>query len=108
MLLFLQGRQGEVKHIYRSFAFLHSRLMTENGGMFVCRTRHIVLAGGSRVSQGYNYTRFWASDKGSPAIGKPSNSQSTVRTCFGSPHGCSGEPAVSDASESTKTKLGSC
>ncbi|XP_070567089.1 transcription elongation factor SPT5-like [Ptychodera flava] len=40
------GRQGEVKHIYRSFAFLHSRLMTENGGIFVCRTRHIVLAGG--------------------------------------------------------------
>ncbi|XP_077978109.1 transcription elongation factor SPT5-like [Glandiceps talaboti] len=45
------GRQGEVKHIYRSFAFLHSRMMTENGGIFVCRTRHIVLAGGSRPAQ---------------------------------------------------------
>ncbi|XP_071486255.1 transcription elongation factor SPT5-like [Diadema antillarum] len=42
------GRQGEVKHIYRNYAFLHSRLMTENGGIFVVRNRHIVLAGGSR------------------------------------------------------------
>jgi transcription elongation factor SPT5 len=46
----VQGRQGEVKHLYRSFAFLHSRLMTENGGIFVCRTRHLQLAGGSRAS----------------------------------------------------------
>lgn len=39
------GRQGEIKHLYRSFAFLHSRMMTENGGVFVCKTRHLVLAG---------------------------------------------------------------
>lgn len=26
-----------------------SRTMTENGGYFVCRTRHVVLAGGSSV-----------------------------------------------------------
>ncbi|XP_050411493.1 transcription elongation factor SPT5 [Patella vulgata] len=44
------GRQGEIKHLYRSFAFLNSRLMTENGGYFVCKTRHLVLAGGSRQS----------------------------------------------------------
>jgi len=25
-------------------------MMTENGGIFVCRTRHLVLAGGSKVS----------------------------------------------------------
>lgn len=37
-------------HLYRSFAFLMSRMMTENGGYFVCRTRHLVLAGSSRVS----------------------------------------------------------
>ncbi|KAL5006667.1 hypothetical protein ScPMuIL_015473 [Solemya velum] len=42
------GRQGEIKHLYRSFAFLMSRMMTENGGYFVCRTRHLVLAGGSK------------------------------------------------------------
>ncbi|GBM05915.1 Transcription elongation factor SPT5 [Araneus ventricosus] len=39
------GRQGEVKHLYRNFAFLHSRMMTENGGMFVCKTRYLILAG---------------------------------------------------------------
>nr|KAG5709174.1 hypothetical protein BaRGS_028630 [Batillaria attramentaria] len=44
------GRHGEIKHLYRSFAFLMSRMMTENGGYFVCRTRHLVLAGSSRPS----------------------------------------------------------
>ncbi|CAL1263967.1 unnamed protein product [Larinioides sclopetarius] len=39
------GRQGEIKHLYRNFAFLHSRMMTENGGIFVCKTRHLILAG---------------------------------------------------------------
>ncbi|XP_035670800.1 transcription elongation factor SPT5-like [Branchiostoma floridae] len=44
------GRQGEVKHLYRSYAFLYSKMMTDNGGMFVVRSRHVVLAGGSRPS----------------------------------------------------------
>ncbi|XP_071182024.1 transcription elongation factor SPT5-like isoform X2 [Mytilus edulis] len=46
------GRSGEIKHLYRSFAFLLSRMMTENGGYFVCRTRHLVLAGGSKTNTG--------------------------------------------------------
>ncbi|WAR02974.1 SPT5H-like protein, partial [Mya arenaria] len=41
------GRDGEIKHLYRSFAFLLSRKMTDNGGYFVCKTRHLVQAGGS-------------------------------------------------------------
>ena len=49
MNIFFQGRSGEIKHLYRSFAFLMSRMMTENGGFFVCRTRHLVLAGGAKV-----------------------------------------------------------
>ncbi|XP_013417126.1 transcription elongation factor SPT5 [Lingula anatina] len=44
------GRQGQIKHLYRSYAFLYSRMMTDNGGIFVCRTRHLVLAGGSKVT----------------------------------------------------------
>jgi len=44
------GRQGEIKHLYRNFGFLYSRLMTENGGIFVCKTRHLTLAGGSKTS----------------------------------------------------------
>ncbi|KAH9383944.1 hypothetical protein HPB48_025884 [Haemaphysalis longicornis] len=43
------GRQGDVKHIFRNFAFLHSRMMLENGGIFVCKTRHLLLAGSTRV-----------------------------------------------------------
>ena len=46
------GRQGEIKHLYRNFAFLHSRMMLENGGIFVCKCRHLVLAGGSRAGPG--------------------------------------------------------
>lgn len=39
------GHQGQVKHIFRAFVFLHSRLVAENSGMFVCRARHISVAG---------------------------------------------------------------
>uniref|UniRef100_A0A8B9JXV3 Transcription elongation factor SPT5 n=1 Tax=Astyanax mexicanus TaxID=7994 RepID=A0A8B9JXV3_ASTMX len=43
------GREGEIRHIFRGFAFLHCKKLVENGGMFVCKTRHLVLAGGSKV-----------------------------------------------------------
>ena len=33
------GRQGEIKHVFRNFAFLHSRMMMDNGGIFVCKCR---------------------------------------------------------------------
>ena len=35
--------------MYRSCAFLYSRMVTDNAGIFVCKTRHLVLAGGGRV-----------------------------------------------------------
>ncbi|XP_039248300.2 transcription elongation factor SPT5-like isoform X1 [Styela clava] len=44
------GREGEIKHLYRGYAFLMSKKMIENGGIFVVRTRQCVLAGGSRPS----------------------------------------------------------
>lgn len=44
----LQGRDGVIKHLFRSFTFLHSRLVYENGGMFVSRSRDLLLAGGNR------------------------------------------------------------
>lgn len=43
------GRGGEIKHLYRSFAFLHSRMYVDNGGIFVCKTRHLQLAGGNKA-----------------------------------------------------------
>lgn len=42
------GRSGEVKHLYRNYAFLQSRMYLDNGGVFVCKTRHLQLAGGSK------------------------------------------------------------
>lgn len=48
------GRQGEIKHLFRNFAFVHSRLLMENGGIFVCKARNLVLAGGSRPLQTMN------------------------------------------------------
>ncbi|XP_046743130.1 transcription elongation factor SPT5 [Diprion similis] len=46
------GRGGEIKHLYRSFAFLHSRMYLDNGGIFVCKTRHLQLAGGNKAGMG--------------------------------------------------------
>ncbi|KAF6200841.1 hypothetical protein GE061_005288 [Apolygus lucorum] len=42
------GRKGEVKHIYRNYVFLYSNQHLEHGGIFVCKTRHIQLAGGNK------------------------------------------------------------
>jgi transcription elongation factor SPT5 len=47
--MIIQGREGEIKHLYRNCAFLHSRVFLENGGIFVCKTRHVLLAGGGKV-----------------------------------------------------------
>ena len=46
------GRQGEINHLFRNFAFLKSRKMLENGGIFVCKCRHLQLAGGGGKSPG--------------------------------------------------------
>ncbi|RWS12398.1 transcription elongation factor SPT5-like protein, partial [Dinothrombium tinctorium] len=42
------GLQAEIKHIYRNYAFLYSKLYLENGGIFVCKTRDLQLCGVSR------------------------------------------------------------
>uniref|UniRef100_A0A1I8HYD8 Transcription elongation factor SPT5 n=1 Tax=Macrostomum lignano TaxID=282301 RepID=A0A1I8HYD8_9PLAT len=40
------GYQGEVRHIFRSWAFVYCRTHSENGGIVVARTRHLQRAGG--------------------------------------------------------------
>lgn len=60
-----QGREGEIRHLFRGFAFLHCKKLVENGGMFVCKTRHLVLAGGSKVGVRLGASRV------SPAPGPP-------------------------------------
>ncbi|CAI9740140.1 transcription elongation factor SPT5-like [Octopus vulgaris] len=66
------GTQGEIKHLYRSFAFLMSRMMTDNGGYFVCRTRHLTLAGGSRRSNS-SLNTLGALPPMSPHLSSPSH-----------------------------------
>ena len=53
-----QGRGGEIKHLYRNFAFLYSRMYLDNGGIFVCKTRHLLLAGGAKVISGIDKVNF--------------------------------------------------
>jgi len=48
------GMKGEIRHLYRNYAFIHSRLLMENGGIFVCKTRHLSLAGGSKSAASTN------------------------------------------------------
>uniref|UniRef100_A0A8D2JJM6 Transcription elongation factor SPT5 n=1 Tax=Varanus komodoensis TaxID=61221 RepID=A0A8D2JJM6_VARKO len=50
------GREGEIRHLYRGSAFLHCKKLVENGGMFVCKTRHLVLAGGSKPRDVKDFT----------------------------------------------------
>lgn len=42
------GFSGEIKHLYRNFAFLYSVEFLQNGGIFVCKTKHLELAGGNK------------------------------------------------------------
>lgn len=48
------GIQGEIKHLYRNYAFLHSRMVMENGGIFVCKTSDLKLSGGKRAASSFS------------------------------------------------------
>lgn len=39
-------QQGEIVHLYRSYAFVQLRNRLENGGIIVCKPRHLRLVGG--------------------------------------------------------------
>jgi transcription elongation factor SPT5 len=39
-----KGQQGQVKYIYRHFAFIFSKTFPENGGYFVCTTRQLLMS----------------------------------------------------------------
>ncbi|EHH59573.1 hypothetical protein EGM_09714 [Macaca fascicularis] len=82
------GREGEIRHLFRSFAFLHCKKLVENGGMFVCKTRHLVLAGGPRDVTNFTVGGFAPM---SPRISSPMHpSAGGQRGGFGSPGGGSG------------------
>ena len=43
----IQGKQGEIKHVYRGSVFIQSCTLVENGGLIVAKARHVELAGGT-------------------------------------------------------------
>ena len=53
-LLSFQGLQGEIKHLYRGFAFIQSKMVLDNGGIMVLRSKMLLQAGGSKVSWVYS------------------------------------------------------
>ena len=65
------GRQGEINHLFRNFAFLHSRKMLENGGIFVCKCRHLVLAGGGVGAPGAKASGGRMNANGMPGFMSP-------------------------------------
>ena len=42
-----QGKQGEIKHVYRGNVFIQARQVVENAGIIVCKAKHVELAGGT-------------------------------------------------------------
>lgn len=56
-----KGKTAVVKHIYRSWVFLHSKSVLEHGGMFVCRSRLVQVVGS-------NANRNLATGFASPAM----------------------------------------
>lgn len=44
------GQQGQVKYIYRHYAFLHAKTHSENGGHFVCTAKQLLLASNHKVA----------------------------------------------------------
>lgn len=40
-------RQEQIKHLYRHFVFIFCRTLIENGRIFVCKARNLLLAGGT-------------------------------------------------------------
>lgn len=45
-----KGQQGQIKYIYRHYAFIHSKTFSENGGYFVCTTRQILMSSNNKTS----------------------------------------------------------
>merc|ERR1712223_1909260 len=75
------GMQGEIKHLYRVYVFVHSSKMVENGGIFVCKSKHLELAGGSKpkiIQQGN--TPYMSPRIMSPRIGSPMHNSQTSNT----------------------------
>jgi len=64
------ARRAEIKYLYRNFAFLYSRTLTDNSGMFVCKTRHLRLLNDNKANS-TNFANSLAAAFMSPRITSP-------------------------------------
>jgi transcription elongation factor SPT5 len=44
------GQQGQVKYLFRHYAFIYSKSFSENGGFFVCTSKQLLLASDHKVA----------------------------------------------------------
>lgn len=77
------GRRGEIRHLYRNWAFIHDKFLMENGGIFVTKTRHLQLSGGSKSVNAPPGGRPGYMPYMSPRLSSPAH-PSGGRTPFGS------------------------
>ena len=68
------GRQGEIKHLFRNSAFLFSKMVLENGGIFVCKTRHLVLPGSNGKTASSATAQALSQGFMSPRLSSPAHS----------------------------------
>lgn len=54
MYVSVQHKQGEIKHVFRGNVFLTVRDQVENGGIIVCKAKHVELAGGTSHAVSYS------------------------------------------------------
>lgn len=65
------GHAGTVKHIYRTYLFLHNNRMTTNAGIFVARARQVVLSGSKARSDMIQNSTVARMDGGMQPRGRP-------------------------------------
>ena len=63
------GQTGTIKHLYRSFVFIHNNKVVQNAGIFVEKSRNVILAGSKARS---NMTQ-------NSQVGPPGRRQMTAR-----------------------------
>ncbi|MFH4973391.1 hypothetical protein AB6A40_000100 [Gnathostoma spinigerum] len=72
-------KQGEIKHLFRSFAFIMSRKHTDNGGIFVCKPRHLLLVGAQSSDNNDSFRRGILDSPNPFASPRPAGSQTPVQ-----------------------------
>mmetsp|Transcript_4965 Transcript_4965/g.7511 ORF Transcript_4965/g.7511 Transcript_4965/m.7511 type:complete len:1186 (+) Transcript_4965:73-3630(+) len=73
------GRRGIVKHLYRHIAFLQSKSLLENGGVFVVRTSTCSVLGGNKSGGAFNPMLARSSAAGLPPGIVPMSPGSAMR-----------------------------